>query len=404
VLRPGAYEEIIVMAPDHRVGLSNAVITRADAYETPLGRIRLHRDASALRQQHDLFASSRASDDTEHAVEVVLPVLQRFAGRFELVPVVLGPCDTDRVAACILPLLDDNTLLVVSTDLSHYLPYDEAVARDRRTLEMIVAGEAGKLAKLENGACGKAPLLVLLRIAQRLGWEPVLLHRSNSGDTAGSRDRVVGYAAVAFYGGPSAENSRAKTEHVTPVQGRSLVKLARMSIEQHLLKPDHDRVSTFLAEMAREPELQRTAGTFVTLQHDHRLRGCIGSLTADEPIPESVRRNAVRAAFHDPRFPPLRRDELAGLHIEVSILSRPEPVAYQNGADLISKLRVNEDGVILQKGAARATFLPQVWQQLPEPEAFLNRLCLKAGLPPHAWQAPGLDVKTYQVQYFDERN
>ena len=119
---------------------------------------------------------------------------------------------------------------------------------------------------------------------------------------------------------------------------------------------------------------------------------------------ESVQRNAVQAAFHDPRFPPLTRRELPELDIEVSILSRPKPLVYQDGTDLISKLRVHVDGVVVRKGAAGATFLPQVWQQLPDPQLFLSRLCSKAGLPSDAWQVMPLEVMTYQVQHFNEQN
>ena len=246
--------------------------------------------------------------------------------------------------------------------------------------------------------------MVLLHIARQLKWVPVLLHYANSGDTAGSRDRVVGYAAIAFYGDLPVEKAMQTSQGLTQTQGRLLVKLARLAIEDRLSREKEDRVSAFLASIAPNHEFQQQTGTFVTLQRHHQLRGCIGNLTADASILEGVKRNAVQAAFHDPRFPPLTAEELAGLDIEVSILSRPKALIYENANDLISKLHVNTDGVIIRKGVARATFLPQVWRQLPDPKSFLNRLCLKAGLSADAWQKTGLDVLTYQVQHFDEKN
>ena len=152
----------------------------------------------------------------------------------------------------------------------------------------------------------------------------------------------------------------------------------------------------------KDERLQASCGTFVTLKINNQLRGCIGNLTATEPLPDSVRKNAINAAFHDYRFSPLTSEELDRVEVEVSVLTEPQSLEYTDGKDLISKLRVNVDGVIIRKGSASATFLPQVWEQLPRPEDFLNHLCQKAGLSPNAWQATPLKVSTYQVQYFEE--
>jgi AmmeMemoRadiSam system protein A len=143
-------------------------------------------------------------------------------------------------------------------------------------------------------------------------------------------------------------------------------------------------------------------GTFVTLTIDKQLRGCIGNLDSTDSIVDGIERNAVNAAFRDPRFPPLKAGELDRVDIEVSILTEPQPLKYKDSEDLLSKLRVNVDGVILRKGSASATFLPQVWAQLPQPETFLSHLCSKAGLSPDAWKEGNLDILTYQVQCFEE--
>jgi AmmeMemoRadiSam system protein A len=133
-----------------------------------------------------------------------------------------------------------------------------------------------------------------------------------------------------------------------------------------------------------------------------QLRGCIGCLTPSETILAGVQRNAGNAAFNDPRFPALTASELEQAEIEISILTTPHKLEYSDGHDLIKKLRPDIDGVIISQGLARATFLPQVWEQLPRPEDFLTQLCLKACLPPDTWRQGDLEVSIYQVQYFHE--
>lgn len=181
-------------------------------------------------------------------------------------------------------------------------------------------------------------------------------------------------------------------------QGDVLIKLGRQTISEKL--------GRFSEEVApgslQDKDFQARRGTFVTLTIDGQLRGCIGSLQASESILEGVKRNAVNAAFRDPRFPDLDERELDKIDIEVSILTDPQPLAYQDSQDLLAKLRPNVDGVILSKGSHSATFLPQVWEQLPQPEKFLSHLCRKAGLAADAWKTSRLEIMTYQVQYFEE--
>jgi len=189
-------------------------------------------------------------------------------------------------------------------------------------------------------------------------------------------------------------------ERFTREQGETLVALARKSIQEKLgiLGPPDQKVDQALQDEA----FKARAGTFVTLTIGKELRGCIGSLEARDSITEGVRHNAVNAAFRDPRFPALKRNELDRIHIEVSVLTDPKPLPYSSAEDLLSKLRPGVDGVIIRQGFSAATFLPQVWEQLPDKEDFLEHLCMKAGLPRDAWRKGRPEVETYQVQYFDE--
>ncbi len=197
-------------------------------------------------------------------------------------------------------------------------------------------------------------------------------------------------------------NEKSESVELSQVEGQYLVELARQTIREKLgEKPDQEQ-SIALKKALEAPVFFQKRGTFVTLHKNGRLRGCIGTLDDSETIKQGIEKNALNAAFYDPRFPELKKDELGKTHIEISILSKPLPLKYKGLSELLSKLEPGVHGVIIQKGSSRATFLPQVWDQLPEPESFLSHLCTKAGLPSKAWEKGNLKVITYTVQYFQD--
>jgi AmmeMemoRadiSam system protein A len=188
----------------------------------------------------------------------------------------------------------------------------------------------------------------------------------------------------------------------TEAQGALLIRLARLALMGEL-KVDVDPMEAAAVEAALKADIfQAKRGTFVTLTKGGDLRGCIGHLTPVASIGVSVRQNAVSAGFHDPRFTALTADELVEVAIEISILTEPQPLVYAGAEDLIRRLRPGVDGVILSRRGASATFLPQVWQQLPDTEHFLSHLCMKARLGAQSWRDGDLEVKTYRVQHFEE--
>ncbi len=193
-------------------------------------------------------------------------------------------------------------------------------------------------------------------------------------------------------------------EDYSPDEGKFLLKLAKSTIAERLgVNFDKENRKKNSSEKSFDDKFfNEKKGVFVTLHLNGSLRGCIGSLEPHETIVQGVINNSINAAFYDPRFPPLSIDEFNGIDIEVSILSRPEKLEYSDGKDLISKLEPGVDGVIIGKGRAGATFLPQVWDQLPDAESFLSQLCRKAGLSGDEWEKGDLDVKVYHVQYFNE--
>ncbi len=194
------------------------------------------------------------------------------------------------------------------------------------------------------------------------------------------------------------KNMNENTAYLTKEQGEFLLKVAREAIRQELFEGRLKRVP-----LEGLPEVFKKAGAaFVTLTKNGQLRGCIGHIIPKEPLIRSVEDNAIAAAFEDPRFYPLRKDEFEDIKIEVSVLTEPKPLKYKDVEDLLKKLRPGVDGVIIKKGFYTATFLPQVWEQLPNKEIFLSHLCMKAGLSPDEWKKGDLEVYTYQVQAFEE--
>jgi AmmeMemoRadiSam system protein B/AmmeMemoRadiSam system protein A len=360
----GIVKRVVLIGPSHFVGGRGLALPECEAFETPLGRIPL--DAAGIAALADLkqVVKSAAAHSQEHSLEVQLPFLQKMLGNFSLVPIAAGAALTEEVAEVLERLWGGpETLIVISTDLSHYHDYEEARRIDGATLERIAAYAADL--NYEE-ACGATGLNGLLVVASNKGLSIKLLAACNSGDTAGSKARVVGYSSFALY-----EDGEVSAEQA----GSTLLEIARGSILNGL------GLNSVPAKRNHLPWLLQHAATFVTLTMDGALRGCIGSLSATRPVGEDVASNARAAAFQDPRFPKLKREEWPRCRVEVSLLSAPKPIAFADEAELLAQIRPGEDGLILEADGKRATFLPQVWEGLPDKRQFLGELVKKAGLP-----------------------
>lgn len=187
-------------------------------------------------------------------------------------------------------------------------------------------------------------------------------------------------------------------EKLTLEEQKTLLRMAREAIEYRVRGKKLPPIPT----TSLTSNLREQGASFVTLTIRNQLRGCIGALEAYQPLADDVREHAIAAAFEDPRFPPLREDELSRIQIEVSRLTRPVPLEYKDADDLLTKLRPHVDGVILKDGLRRATFLPQVWEKLPTPSEFMDNLCYKMGAAHQLWRSKHLDIFTYQVEEFHE--
>jgi AmmeMemoRadiSam system protein A len=185
---------------------------------------------------------------------------------------------------------------------------------------------------------------------------------------------------------------------LTEEEGKHLLSVARKTIEEALSQKQEKEPLGPLDS----PKFLEKRGTFVTLTIDGCLRGCIGHIIPQESLVDGVKINAINAAFRDPRFRPLSKNELGKIKIEISVLTAPKALFYSDADDLLMKLRPGIDGVIIKKGYHQATFLPQVWAQLPDKKSFLTHLCQKAGLGGDTWKNEKLEVSVYQVQAFEE--
>jgi hypothetical protein len=360
----GVVKRVVLLGPAHYVAGRGLAVPVADYFETPLGPIPL--DGETLRSLADLkqVVPSAPAHAQEHSLEVQLPFLQRMLGAFTLVPIATGAATKEEVAEVLERLWGGpETLIVISTDLSHYHPYDEARRIDGETLARIGACATD----IEHDqACGATALNGFLDLCRRKNLRLRLLSACNSGDTAGGKDRVVGYAALAAYDAdePSADDA-----------GRTLIEIARGAIANGLA------LSSVPVKRNHLPWLLQPGASFVTIMKDGHLRGCIGSLEPRRPLGQDVAANARAAAFEDPRFPKLAREEWGRCTVEVSLLSSAKPIHFADEAELLARIRPGEDGITLECDGKHATFLPQVWENLPDKRQFLQELLKKAGLP-----------------------
>ena len=389
---------VVLLGPSHRVGFRGIAASSAGHFRTPLGDIPIDRDAldaiaalPGVVQRDDAHA-------LEHSLEVHLPFLQRSLGSFGLVPLVVGDAAAAEVAAVIDALWGGpETLLVISSDLSHFLPYQDARSKDLGTARKIESLEADLTG---DQACGCRPLNGLLTVLKRRGLAIERVDVKNSGDTAGNLDRVVGYGAwvVNETGKPSSKASgddEADAERpLSLAQRQQLLQLARQAIVSGFGK---DNLDIPLAHY--HPDLHAERGSFVTLNLSGNLRGCIGSLQASRPLVVDVAHNAMAAAFRDPRFQPLSAAEYTGVDLHISVLNPARPITVGSRAALAEYLRPGVHGLILQQGQHRATYLPSVWKHLPDPDRFIGELRAKAGLPREGWSRD-TQVSVYTTEEF----
>ena len=363
---------VLLLGPAHRVGFQGIAVPSVEALGTPLGPVALDtaaRNEALAIDGVDLFDEGFTG---EHSLEVHLPFIAEAFPNANVAPFLIGQAD-EALVGCLLDTLwgGDETLVIISSDLSHFEAYDAARAHDRNTSDQIEQLRGDGLRG--EDACGYRAIRGLLACARRLDLRATALDLRSSGDTAGDRAKVVGYGAYAFEYAASARIS--KSQRVV------LLDAARRSIINGLNRgqPAQVSVGTFAAPLCA------SRATFVSLHEGTSLRGCVGSLVPRRPLIKDVVENAFRAAFADPRFAGLNAETFARCTLEISILSHARAIPAADETELLAELRPDRDGLIIEDTGARALFLPVVWKGVPDPVTFLSRLREKAGLKPDHW-------------------
>ncbi|MDF1791959.1 MAG: AmmeMemoRadiSam system protein B [Thalassobaculaceae bacterium] len=382
---------IVLLGPAHRVAFKGITTTSADAWATPLGTVPV--DWAALRTV--LHIPGVTVEDSafvqEHSLEVHLPFIQRVFDNAVIVPLLVGDAPPALVSQVVEALWGGpETLIVVSSDLSHFHDYDTARKLDGATAASIELLRGDRIDG--QGACGHRALAGVLDQARKRDLRATALDVRNSGDMVGGRERVVGYGA---FGLEYAESARIGDD-----DRRRLVEAACFGVTFGL---QHGRAPSVGIGSGLSPSLSAQRAAFVTLTLDGNLRGCIGSVIAHRPLIADVADNAFKAAFADRRFAQLTPEEAERMEVSVSVLSTPRPMSFADEGDLVRQTRPDIDGLIMSDRIDgrdhRGIFLPSVWSGIPKAEDFVRRLKNKSGLSMDHW-SPGLTIHRYTTESF----
>jgi len=398
-------KNIILCGPSHRYSFRGvSVYGPGVTWRTPLGSVACNDQLCRQLMAYDpRIAAVAEAHQSEHCLEVQLPYLQSILTDFTIVPLIMGQQDHETIemmAGALSKIAsEDGTILVAATDWQHFHSAAEGWPLDSLGIECVKALDPDRLERLLGArsveACGGGPTVAVLRAAMARGADRVkILKYGDSGDVSGDKSSVVGYLAAAIY--RSAETStpkKAGTEdktYPTAEDRATLLKIARQSIENHLVgKP--------IPPFELSDTLKAKGAAFVTLTERGQLRGCIGYTEAFKPLWQCVSECAVSAAVNDPRFPPVTRSELNGLHIEISVLTPLQ------GVKSLDEIEVGRDGLMISLAGRRGLLLPQVatdygWSRTE----FLEATCRKAGLPTDAYLSPNVKIQKFQAVIFGE--
>ncbi len=417
------YGTIVLIGPSHYYAFSGIAVWEAGGFKTPLGVVEVDADvAQRLIGAQERIEYIPGAFDREHSLEVQLPFIQKTLPDAKIVPVLMGEVsyqDCVNLADALYESVGhrDDVLVVVSTDLSHYHDYTAAKAMDQKTLDVIGEGRFHYLWKAcrrrDLEMCGFSAVVSGMLYAEKTGASGRdILQYANSGDVTGDKSRVVGYSSVIFYqteeqagrrqdthkdehanGGEAQVKARKEEGALTLDQKSTLMAIAKSTITSYVRSGEVPEFSE------TDPRLHKHEGAFVTVKKEGRLRGCIGRIIGDAPLYRIVRDMAVAAVSKDPRFPPVKTDELDELEVEISVLSRPRPIRD------IGDIVLGKHGVIVSQGLFhRGVFLPQVAEEFNwNREEFLSNLCAhKAGLPADAWKDPKTKIEIFSAEVFSE--
>lgn len=378
---PENIKEIIILGTAHHHYLKGVAATDYDYFETPLGKIPVSKRNKNFIKENNISVIPEA-DINEHSIEIELPFLQCVLNDFTIIPLYVGKTDFKEFSSVLEKYITDETIIVVSVDLSHFHNYEKAASLDKYTTSAIEELNSEKIKDAEIDS--PYAVMALLELAKKLGWKPELLKYANSGDVTGDKSRVVGYSSFIF----TEQVMDEKKIIFTGSDIEYMESLAKQSVESYIgegkkLK-NKKYPDKFYTELA----------CFVTLKIKGDLRGCIGTIEPHGTLGDSIIENAVSAATKDWRFSPVRKEELKNLSYEVSVLSMPEQFFYNSEEELLGEIKGK--GVIISRGGNRALYLPQVWEHFSRPADFLSSLCQKGNMNKDEWRSGKLEIFLFE--------
>jgi AmmeMemoRadiSam system protein B/AmmeMemoRadiSam system protein A len=398
------FDTVIILAASHYFPYSGVSVYQEGVFKTPLGDLNIDAEmAQDLLKLNETFLFNEPRYfQQEHSVEVELPFLQMSLKKgFKILPLLMGEMSYQQcldLAGYISQVIRNKKVLVlVSTDLSHYRAYEEAVGYDEKTVQFIKRSDARGLwdAVQPTGwnVCGIRPVVVGMNVAKLCGATKIdVLKYANSGDTAVDRARVVGYASVVFSKGTNEDKKGGNDAMLTKEDKKRLLEIARITVEAVVSGKKTPQFNE------KSPGLKLKNGAFVTLTNKGNLRGCIGAFASRDALYKTIVEMATAACSQDDRFSSVSSDELKDIEIEISVLSEPKPI------DDWRKIKLGVDGVIVRKGFSSGVFLPQVATETGwDLDRFLGELCSqKAGMPRECYKDPETKILTFQADIFNE--
>ncbi len=377
-------ENVVIIGPSHRVLFDGIAIPKVNIFKTPLGEVSLQN--SFIKQIKSLpqVIIDNEPHRQEHSIEVQIPFLQKILGEFKILPLAVGRTSCEKVAK-IIELLwgQDNTRFVISSDLSHYKDYKGAQKIDEHTAQAIERMDYASINS--DQACGCIPIAGMLIAAQKKGLAIERISLVNSGDISKNKKTVVGYGAwsISQEAIPNEKEIPLSDLDLLKKECKNIFSVAAKTLEYSTsrLKPPNVDIGSF------SPQLQRNRATFITINKSGKLRGCIGTIHPTEPFIVNVVNNTYKAALKDPRFPPIRRDELSNIEITISLLSTLQKMSIKDEEDLLRQIKPNIDGLLIKDNTKQSVFLPQVWNEIPNKLDFISCLKQKAGLDSNHWSS-----------------
>lgn len=401
------YQQIILLGASHKAFFDHAAVYSSGSWETPLGKVEIDEDlAKAILDKDKKIISDSKVHKEEHSLEIELIFLQKALSNFKIIPILVSqPQDEliDSLAQQISSVFDEKTLLIISSDLSHYPSWEIANLVDSQTIEAILTGKKENLEKtvlnieskhypnLETAACGYQPLRLALKIAEILNLkDSKKIRYENSADTSGDKSRVVGYGALGFW----SEKINSTVSQLDNYAKEEALKIAKDTLVEYL-----NNKKTPLVKPENEV-LSQPLGAFVTLKKKGELRGCIGEFEPKEPLYQVIQEMTIASATKDTRFPPVEPSELSSIKIEISVLSPKKRIGNWQ------EIKIGKQGVVIQKDSRSGTFLPQVATETGwSLEEFLTQLCSqKAGLSSNCYKDLDTQIYVFEAQVFAEES